>query len=205
MGLAVASVALIPLGVLYSAARDRSLRRRSRFGLRLSAFVISVCLPELIVGVGSASGLIRSEPVAPLLLGLFWGLMVVVMAPIFLFYGHDSDPGQGDEGGYGPHPGEDPPSPTPPIGGLPLLDAEQSRQRLRGPRPATGKLRTRRRHHEPTRMPTRVGGRAQPGSLPSSRRPASASRGSTGARGDVPSCRRNASGASGSAPGPVSR
>jgi hypothetical protein len=156
MGLAVMSVALIPLGVLFSAARDRSLRRRSRFRLRLAAFMVSVSLPEVVVAIGTTIGMIRSEPVAPLLLGLFWGLLVIVLAPIFLFYGHDVDPGQSDEGEDGPEGGEDPPSPTAPIGGLPLPNAEQSRLRLRGPRPALGSSWTRRRHHQPARRPTRV-------------------------------------------------
>ncbi len=156
MGLAELSVALIPLGVLFSAARDRSLRRRPRFGLRLTGFMVCVSLPEVVIGIGSTVGLIRSESVAPVMLGLFWGLLVLVVAPIFLFYGHDVDPGQSDEGGEGPGPGQDPPSPTPPIGGLPLLNAEQSRLRLRGPRPAPGSTWKWRRHPEPTRPPTRM-------------------------------------------------
>ncbi|HWD64862.1 MAG TPA: hypothetical protein VG405_06780 [Solirubrobacteraceae bacterium] len=156
MGLVALSVALIPLGVLCSAARDRSLRRRPRFGLRLAAFMVSVSLPELVMAVGSTVGLIRHQPVAPLLLGLFWGLIVLVMAPIFLFYGHDAGPGPNDEGEDGPEPGEDPPSPTPPRGDLPLPHAEQSRLRLRGPRPGPGRAWPRRREHEPTRVPTRA-------------------------------------------------
>ncbi|HWD84552.1 MAG TPA: hypothetical protein VG321_02295 [Solirubrobacteraceae bacterium] len=157
MGLAVLSVALIPLGVLISAARDRSLRRRSRFGLRLASFMVSVSLPEVVVWIGSLVGMIRSEPVVPLLLCLFWALIVLVLAPILLFYGHDVDPpGPSDEGGDGPEPGEGPPSPTPPIGGLPMLNAEQSRLRLRGPRPALGSTWKWRRHPEPARAPTRI-------------------------------------------------
>lgn len=156
MGLVVLSVALIPLGVLFSAARDRSLRRRARFGLRLAGFMVSVSLPEVVIAVGSTVGLIHYHSVAPVLLSLFWGLIVLVLAPIFLFYGHDADPGHNDEGEDGPEPGEDPPSPTPPIGDLPLPNAEQSRLRLRGPRPALGRARPRRREHAPTRTPTRV-------------------------------------------------
>ena len=157
MGLAVLSVALIPLGVLVSAARDRSLRRRSRFGLRLAGFMVSVSLPEVVLAIGTTFGMIRSEPVAPLLLSLFWGLLVLVLAPIFLFYGHGVDPpGSSDDGGDGPGPGHDPPSPTSPIGGLPMLNAEQSRLRLRGPRPALGSTWKWRRHPEPTRSPTRI-------------------------------------------------
>lgn len=162
MGLAVLSVALIPLGVLVSAARDRSLRRRPRFGLRLGLFMVSVSLPEVVVLVGTSVGLLQVDTVGPLLLSLFWGLILVVLAPVFLFYGHDVDPGQSDEGEDGPEPGEDPPSPTPPIGGLPLPHAEQSRLRLRGPRPALGRSWVARRDHRPahtpTRMPTRVSG-----------------------------------------------
>jgi hypothetical protein len=156
MGLAVMSVALIPLGVLFSAARDRSLRRRSRFGLRLAGFMVSVSLPEVVMAIGTTVGMIRSEPVVPLLLSLFWGLLVLVLAPIFLFYGHDADPGPSDDGGDGPDPGHDPPSPTPPIGGLPMQNAEQSRLRFRGPRPALGSTWKWRRHPEPSRSPTRI-------------------------------------------------
>jgi hypothetical protein len=118
--------------------------------------MVGVCLPELIIGIGTASGLIRSEPVGPLLLGLFWGLLLLVLAPIFLFYGHDVDPGQNDEGDDGPEPGEDPPSPAPPTGGIPLLDAEQSPVRLRGPRPALRRGFTRGRDREPARPPVRT-------------------------------------------------
>jgi hypothetical protein len=158
MGLAVLSVALIPLGVLFSAARDRSLRRRPRFRLRLAGFMVSVSLPEVVVGIGTTFGMIHSDPVVPLLLSLFWGMLVLVLAPIFLFYGHDVGPGPADEGGDGPEPGGDPPLPTPPIGGLPLLHAEQSRLRLRGPRPALGSTWEWRRHPEPARAPTRIPG-----------------------------------------------
>ncbi|HET9721222.1 MAG TPA: hypothetical protein VFP55_14170, partial [Solirubrobacteraceae bacterium] len=66
MGLAaVLSVALIPLGVLFSVARDRSLRRRPRFELRLAAFMVAVTLPEVIVAGGLVFGLLPSQPAGP--------------------------------------------------------------------------------------------------------------------------------------------
>lgn len=157
MGLvAVLSVAAIPLGALFSVARDRSLRRRPRFELRLAAFIVGVSLPEVIVAGALMTGVLRSQPAGPALLSLFWDLIVLVLAPVFLFYGHDVDPGSGEEGGEnGPEPGEDPPSPSPPIGGLPLAHAEQSRLRLRGPRPALGSARQPGRRRGPAREPGR--------------------------------------------------
>lgn len=154
MGLVVPPllVSLIPVGALTSAAFDSSLRHRSRFGLRFAAFVVGVAFPELITAFASATGIVGSEQVLPLLIGLFWGLAILALAPLLLFYGPGSDRGPSDGDNGGPGPADDPPSPTPPIGGLPLPDAEQSRVRLRGP----GRLRrgaVRRPAREPQRSP----------------------------------------------------
>lgn len=158
MGLVVPAVlvALIPIGALTSAAFDSSLRHRSRFGLRLAGFLLGAALPELLVIAGAAVGLVADDPAMPLLIGLMWGLTMLVLAPVLLFEG----PGQGrggssDNGGDGPGPDDDRPSPKPPTGGLPLPDAEQSDVRLRGP----GRLKRgwgpRRRTREPGRPPAR--------------------------------------------------
>jgi len=156
MGLVAASVALIPLGALISAARDPKLRHRSPFTLRFSAFAVAVTLPELVLECGSLAGAFRSGSFIIPLGGLMWGLALLPLASFLLFHPPGFDPGQSDEGGEGPDSGEDPPSPTPPIGGLPLPDAEQSRTRLRGARPRRPSLTPRRRVHRPERRPTRV-------------------------------------------------
>lgn len=159
MGLVVPPllVALIPVGALTSAALDSSLRHRSNFRIRFAAFLLAAVLPELAVLVGGAAGLVGPEPVMPLLIGLFWGLGILVLAPVLLFYGPAPGRGPSDGGSGGQGPAADPPSPTPPpIGGLPLPDAEQSVMRLRGP----GRLRRgaapRRGAPEPERSPARV-------------------------------------------------
>lgn len=155
--LATAAVAGIPLGVLVSAVRDRSLRRRDRFWLRLTAFVVCVCLPDLLFLGGSAIGLVGGDAVMPLLAGLLWGLLLLALAPSVLFQGPGFDPGTPpDDDGGGPGHGDDRPrTPTLPIGGLPLPDAEQSSVRLRGPRPGRRPL-ERRPAREPTRTPSRL-------------------------------------------------
>lgn len=137
MGLAIVAlaVALIPVGALVSAARDRSMRRRPRFERRFVAFLFVVVLPEILVVIGAAAGFIGDQADILLLLGLFWGIVLLPLASLVLFHGPGFDPGQSDEGGDGPDSGDDRPSPPLPLGGLPLPDADQSSTRLRGPRP----------------------------------------------------------------------
>ena len=156
MGLVLVSVALIPVCVLVSGARDSSLGRRSNFRVRFVWFIIGVSLPELLIGLGSAAGIVHGASLLVLLLALFWGLALLPLAPLLLFHGPGFDPGQSDEGGPGPDSGDEPPSPTSPHGGLPLPDAKQSALRLRGPGRTRVVLRRSRRACDPARAPTEV-------------------------------------------------
>jgi hypothetical protein len=158
MGLVVPPllVALIPLGALTGAALDPELPHRSRFGLRFAGFVAGVTLPEVLALLAATLGIVSKETVVPLLVGLSCGLVLLVLAPRLLFYGLGSDPGPpDDDDDDGAGPGDDRPSPTPPTGGLPLPDAQQSAMRLRGPRYWRRSARSRRRSREPARMPVR--------------------------------------------------
>lgn len=160
MGLAAVAlaVALIPVGALVSAARDRSLRRRPRFERRFVVFLFLVTLPEVAVVIGAAAGFVRDQVETLLLLSLFWGIALLPLASVLLFHGPGSDPGPSEDGGDGPDSGDDRPSPPLPLGGLPLPDAEQSSTRLRGPRPKRG-FRVRRRpapQRQPRRTPVRM-------------------------------------------------
>jgi hypothetical protein len=70
---------------------------------------------------------------------------------------HHSDPGSDDGWGRGPNPPPEPP--TRPGGGIPLLDAEPARVRLRDHRKLSEQLprRERRPAREPDRTPVRTG------------------------------------------------
>lgn len=163
MGLVVLSVMLIPVGVLISGAVDPKLHRRPRFALRFTVTLSCVILPDLVLGAASIAGVFGTDPSSVLLGGLGWSLALLPLAPRLLFEPPGFDPGQSDEGGGGPHSGDDRPSPPPPMGGLPLADAEQSSVRLRGPRPRRRSLTRQRPAREPQRSPRRV--------LPPGRRP----------------------------------
>jgi uncharacterized membrane protein YhaH (DUF805 family) len=82
MGVMVLSLAVIPLGILISALRDRSLRRRSRFWLRFTALVICIVAPWM---VGLAAPVGEDAAGALLWMGLVWALLLVALAPLLLF------------------------------------------------------------------------------------------------------------------------
>src|SRR5579859_1160267 len=109
----VLSLAAIPFGVLISCLRDRSLRRRSRFRLRLAGFVISMALPWMIELPSAVS---EQGSLTPLWIALGWGLTLVALAPLLLFYRAALDPGPSDDRGPDHNPEDDPRLP-PPIGG----------------------------------------------------------------------------------------
>jgi hypothetical protein len=166
MGLAVVAlaVALIPVGALVGAARDRSLRRRPRFERRFGVFLVLVTLPEVVVVIAATAGFVGDQVETLLLLSLFWGIALLPLASVLLFHGPGSDPGPSEDGGDDPDSGDDRPSPPLPLGGLPLPDAEQSSTRLRGPRPRRG-FSVRRRpapQRQPRRTPARLSWFRQP-------------------------------------------
>jgi len=146
------SLAAIPLGVLVSALRDRSLRRRSRFWLRFAAVVICIVTPWTVALVGAVG-----EPGFVVLswIGLAWGVLLVGLAPppLLLFRGSGPDPGPSDDDGPGPEDDRQPPHR--PIGGIPLPDAEPPTTRVRGPhrpRPAANPRRSARERERPLRL-----------------------------------------------------
>jgi hypothetical protein len=142
----VLSLAAIPLGVLVSAVRDRSLRRRSRFWLRVAALVVCISLPWMIATVGSVG---EQAFGALLWAGLLWGVLLVGLAPVLLFRGPGPDPGPSDDDGPGPDDDRQPPHR--PIGGIPLPDATPPATRVRGPH----RLRRAANRHRPAREPER--------------------------------------------------
>jgi F0F1-type ATP synthase membrane subunit c/vacuolar-type H+-ATPase subunit K len=159
MGKLVAVVLIveaIPVGILVSAALDRSLQRRPRFSLRLSLFLLGIALPDLAVIGGFAVGLIADGAFSLVMAGLIWGLTLLTLAPSLLFAGRGPTPGPPDGGGddFGPGDGW-PPAPRP-RGGIPLPDAEQSPVRLRGHAPTRRPVRPRRPAREPGRAPSRL-------------------------------------------------
>lgn len=148
------SIEAIPIGVLVSAAFDRSLHRRSRFWLRFAGIGIVVVLPELAAVVAP----VGEQTVGVLIwVGLAWGILLLVPSWFVLFRGWGFDPGSADDDHEGP-PGPEDRRPTPPspIGGIPLPDAEPSSARVRDhrlPRRATHRRRpVRERERPPLRL-----------------------------------------------------
>jgi len=153
MGVAIASLAAIPLGVLIGALRDPTLCRRSRFWPRFAGLVTCIGLPwlvDLLAGFGDRAAWVL------LLLGLGWALLLVALAPVLLFRRPDSDPGPSDDADGGPGPDDDGRAPHGPIGGIPLPDAEQSASRVRGPHTPRRIARPRRADRERERRPSRL-------------------------------------------------
>lgn len=150
----VLSFAAIPVGALISAARDRSMRRRTRFRLRFAALVTCMLAPwivALLAAVGEQGFL------SLLWTGFLWGLLLTVLAPPLLFHGRGSDSGPSDDGGGGgPGPDDDRPPPDHPLGWIPLPDAEPAATRLRGPGAPRRGGHPRRPAREPERRPSRV-------------------------------------------------
>lgn len=153
MGVVVASLAAIPVGVLVSSLRDPTFGRRPRFWLRFAGLVICMVLPWLVVLVGVVG---ENAAFVLLLAGLAWALVLVVLAPLLLFCRPDSDPGSSDDTGGGPGPEDDErPPPRRPIGGIPLPDAEPPASRVRGPHRPRRSLHPRRAAREREGRPSR--------------------------------------------------
>jgi hypothetical protein len=145
------SVETIPIGVMVGAAFDRSLRRRPRFWLRFAGLVIAIVLPGL-VAVFAPVG--AQALVTLSLLGLGWGILLLVPSRFVLFDGWGSEPGSADDDGDGPGPDDGRPTPPSPIGGIPLPDAEPSSVRIRDHRPPRRGARHRRPARDRERGPS---------------------------------------------------
>jgi hypothetical protein len=129
-----------------------SVQKRPHFWWR----VLLQCL-AMVAAVLALFAAAQSKLVSERALMLFWlGLVVgaLVLAPVSCFRSAGPPPGPADDGGDG---GTDrpPPPPNEPLGGVPLLDAEQSTTRVRDHgRPQFRHRRPRRRAKEPARAPT---------------------------------------------------
>lgn len=145
------SVETIPIGVMVGAAFDRSLRRRPRFWLRFAGIVSAIVLPELVAVVAPVG---EQTVVTLILLGLGWGILLLVPSRFVLFHGWGFDPGSADDDGDGPGPEDERPTPPSPIGGIPLPDAEPSSARVRDHRPPRRAARHRRPARERERPPS---------------------------------------------------
>jgi hypothetical protein len=95
-----------------------------------------------------------------LLCSMIWLMSALLLSPVILFPDWDfpPPPSDGGDGGGGGGGGDDPPKrsprPSPPRGGIPLPDAEQSRQRVRDHRrPAWRRVSLRRPAREPQHAP----------------------------------------------------
>jgi hypothetical protein len=149
----VLSLAAIPLGVLIGALRDPTMHRRSRFWLRFAGLVTCMILPWMV----SFAGVVGEQAVVTLLLlGLAWALLLVALAPLLLFRRPGSDSGSSDDSGGGAGPDDGRPPPHPPIGGIPLPDAEQPASRVRDPHSPRHPVRRRRGAREHERQPSRL-------------------------------------------------
>jgi hypothetical protein len=113
-----------------------------------------VVLPDLVLVGGFGLGEIGKAAFPLVMLGLLWGLMLVVLAPFLLFHEPGPNAGPSDSDG-GPGPENRPPAPPLPVGWIPLPDAEQSPIRTRGP--SRGRLSPHpRRSREPKPGPSRI-------------------------------------------------
>ena len=157
----VLSAESIPVGVLVSLViggcpdvdHARPLRRRPRFWLRFTGVLVAMLLPDLVAGVLP----LGEQALFPLvLLGLAWGLLLLVPSGFVLFHRADPDPGPADDDDQGPGPGDDRPTPSAPTGGIPLADAEPSSRRIRDHDRPRRIRRPRRPGRERERLPTRL-------------------------------------------------
>jgi hypothetical protein len=133
-------------------------RKALKFTGRLGLLLALLFAPLLMVVVGVLVGLPESIGRLLLLFSMIWVMCALVLTPAILFppSGHSPGPPRGDGGGGG---GDDPPEPptdpNAPSGGLPLPDAEQSRERVRDhDRPRRRGVPLRRPAREPERWPT---------------------------------------------------
>lgn len=135
-------------------------RRPSQLGARVLKLVLILFGPMAVV-----IGLVMLVPVGDatgkglLMFSLIWLFCSILLTPAILFpdSGWPPQPPGGDGGGGGG--GGDPPEPSPrpsaPSGGIPLPDAEQSRQRVRDHRRlAWRRVFPRRPAREPEHAPT---------------------------------------------------
>lgn len=125
------------------------------------SLLLLVLFGPLLAGVGlisllPATGEALGKMV--LLFSLVWLLSALLLSPALLFPPREPPPDPPGDGGGGGGGGDGPPGPTvgpsAPSGGIPLPDAEQSRDRVRDhDRPDRRRRRPRRPAREPERVP----------------------------------------------------
>jgi hypothetical protein len=133
----------------------KALRFTGRIGLLLALLFG----PMVTVIVGVLVGLPDSVGRGLLLFSMIWVMCALVLTPAILFppFGRSLGPPDGHGGGGDGPPDPPDPPPSAPRGGLPLPDAEQSRERLRDhDRPSRRRVRLRRPAREPDRRPAPV-------------------------------------------------
>jgi hypothetical protein len=136
--------------------------RVRKFAVRVLAVLLVLFGPMLAV-IGLVALFPSTGDGIARLLGLFsgvWLMSALLLSPAILFphHGPGDLPGPpGGGGGGGDDPPEPPIEPSAPRGGLPLPDAEQSRERIRDHgRPGRRGLGERRPAREPQRLPART-------------------------------------------------
>jgi hypothetical protein len=133
--------------------------RKPHFWLRVAALPLVPSLIAAILIAARELRLVGDGVAASMLLTLvFITLPGLMLVPALLYRRPGGTPdASDDDGGGGPGRGPDPPPPPAPRGGVPLLDAEQARLRLREHgRHALRARRPRRAPREPVRSPARA-------------------------------------------------
>ena len=128
-------------------------QRREHFWVRLVAVPLvpglALAITTAIVPNSSMQAVTRSL--------CLLAIPALLLAPALLYRPSGPPPGPSADEGGGPGPERPPPAPTRPGGGIPLLDAQQARARVRDHiRPRLAARRLRRPAGEPTRRPVRV-------------------------------------------------
>ena len=138
--------------------------RQPSVAVRVSLFALLVALLSPLAGlvvlmiVSPRLGQAVARTLGAVVLMLV--IAAIMLARRLFFPGWDGPPGPSDNGGGGgggSGPREPPAPPRSPRGGIPLPDAEQSRERVRDhARPGCRRLRPRRHAREPGRSPARI-------------------------------------------------
>jgi hypothetical protein len=131
-------------------------RKALSFTGRVGLLLALLFGPMATVVVGVLVGLPDSIGRGLLLISMIWVMSALVLTPVILFppSGHSPGPPGGDDGGGDDPPDPPDPPPSAPRGGLPLPDAERSRERVRDhDRSGRRRVPLRRPAREPERRP----------------------------------------------------
>jgi hypothetical protein len=113
--------------------------------------------PLIVMVVLGSSGLLSDSVGHTLfLLSFAWFFSSLIIVPALLFRADASPGSSGEDSGSGSGDPPEPPSPERGPGGIPLPDAEQSRERIRDHVRRKRRWLRRRTHREPQRTPSRL-------------------------------------------------